>query len=224
MMGVQHKAVGIGFGLASSMYLAEALEAPAPAVLAFATCVAGSMLPDIDHDKTKIGRKRKFATDLLSKLTTSAIMAIIAVGTIIIVALSVGMINVGISLEQVALAVILALAFIVVRKMISKSSTFKWMTKHRGLMHTLIPPIIIFIAAGASDFIYWCSAFIGLGIGYVSHLLADMLTVEGCPVLWPIYKGNIRLLKLKTKNASTWLAAIALAALPVVLIMLYLGV
>lgn len=224
MMGVQHKTVGIGFGFATAMYIAEVMEQPAPAIIALGACVAGSMLPDIDHDRTKIGRKRKVVTDIAGKLTTTAIVAIIAVLGILIVAVSVGLINSNLDMTELLIALVLVIGFIFVRKFIANSNTYKWMTKHRGLMHTLIPPAILFIAADASSFIYWNTFFMGACVGYLSHLLADMLTVEGCPILWPIYKGNIRILKLKTKNASTWIAAIILAILPVVAVYAYLGV
>jgi membrane-bound metal-dependent hydrolase YbcI (DUF457 family) len=81
-------------------------------------------------------------------------------------------------------------------------------------MHTLIPPAFILIAAYATNFPFWKYSLIGLFVGYCSHLLADMLTVEGCPILWPFTRKNIHLLPLKTKDATTWLAAILLAALP----------
>lgn len=224
MMGVQHKTVGIGFGIATAMYIAEVMEQPAPGIIALGACVVGSMVPDIDHDRTKIGSKRKVVTDIASKLTTTAIIVIIVVLGILITAVSIGLIKSNLNLTELTLAFVLAIGFFIIRKLVTNSNTFKWMTKHRGLMHTLIPPAILFIAADASSFIYWNTFFAGACIGYLSHLLADMLTVEGCPILWPIYKGNIRILKLKTKNASTWIAAVILAVLPVIAVYGYLGV
>lgn len=222
MMGVQHKTVGIGFGIATALYVAEGLGEPAPAIISLATATIGCMLPDIDHDKTKIGRKRKLVTDVLGKLTTTAILGIIGVSAVLVALLSVGVVNAGIDIYSVGIALVGGILFIGARNFMQNNKTVRWLTKHRGFMHTAILPILIFIMANASEFVYWRFSFVGLGVGYVSHLLADMLTVEGCPVLWPISKSNIRFLKLKTKNASTWLAAFVLAAAPVLIMIAYL--
>lgn len=222
MMGVQHKAVGIGFGIATALYVAEGLGEPAPAMLSLAASTLGCMLPDIDHDMTKIGRKRKFVTDTLHKLTSSAVLGIVVVAAVILIAFSIGMVNVGIDITTVVIAFSGGLIFMGVRSYLMNSKTFKWLMKHRGFMHTLIPPALILLMASASEFVYWRFAFVGLGVGYISHLLADMLTIEGCPILFPLSKSNIRFLKLKTKNFTTWIAAIALAVAPVILMVLYL--
>lgn len=222
MMGVQHKAVGIGFGIATALYVAEGLGEPAPAMLSLAASTVGCMLPDIDHDMSKIGRKRKFVTNMLSKLTNTAILGIVAIAAVILIAFSIGMVQVGIDITMVLIALGGGVMFMGLRGYLMNNKTVKWLTKHRGFMHTLILPILIFIMAGASSFVYWRFTFVGLGVGYVSHLLADMLTVEGCPILFPLSKSNIRFLKLKTKNFSTWIAALALAGAPVVLVILYL--
>lgn len=222
MMGVQHKAVGIGFGIATALYVAEGLGEPAPAMLSLVASTVGCMLPDIDHDMSKIGRKRKLVTDTLNKLTSTTVLGMVVIAAVILIAFSIGMVNVGIDLTTVMIAFCGGLLFMGVRSYMMNSKTFKWLMKHRGFMHTLIPPALILLMASASEFVYWRFTFFGLGIGYLSHLLADMLTVEGCPILFPLSKANIRLLKLKTKNFSTWIAALALAGAPVVLVILYL--
>lgn len=224
MMGVQHKAVGIGFGIATALYVAEGLGEPAPAMLSLAASTIGCMLPDIDHDRSRIGRKRKFVTDILGKLTSTGIIVALVVMVVIISALSIGMINVGIDMTTALVALAGIVGFMILRNVLSKSQTMRWLTKHRGFMHTLIPVALIFLMASASQFVYWRFTFVGLGIGYTSHLFADMLTVEGCPILFPLSKTNIRFLKLKTKNFSTWIAALLLAVLPILLVISYLEV
>ena len=70
MMGTQHKVVGIGFGIATALYVAEGLGEPAPAMLSMAAATVGSMLPDIDHDRSRIGRKRKLQVPFATRYRT----------------------------------------------------------------------------------------------------------------------------------------------------------
>lgn len=218
MMGTQHKVVGIGFGLATALYAAEVMNEPGPAIVALATSTVGCMLPDMDHDRTKIGRKRKLVTDITSKaMTILSVLAIVGLGTVI-TATAVGMINSNVNLTTLITGLIGLIGFLIIAKWVGNTDTVKWMCKHRGFMHTLIPQILMILVAFSSDLNYWQFAWLGLAIGYGSHLLADMLTVEGCPILWPLSRHNIRILKLKTINKTTWLAALALAALPIVVV------
>lgn len=223
MMGTQHKVVGIGFGIATALYVAEGLGEPAPAMLSMAMATFGCMLPDIDHDRSKIGRKRKFVTNLLGNLTKASISVLLVVTVLLIVLLYMGLVSINLDMSTLCISLGGLLGVIMFTRVAQKSEHVKWLTKHRGLMHTLIPPALILVASNASANVYWRFTFLGLGIGYLSHLLADMLTVEGCPILYPLTNSNVRLMKLKTKNKLTWLAAIALAAIPVVLVITLLG-
>lgn len=53
---------------------------------------------------------------------------------------------------------------------------------HRGVTHSIIGIGAVLAAMG-----YWGAAWFvwPLGIGYVSHVAADMVTPSGCPLLWP---------------------------------------
>ena len=84
-------------------------------------------------------------------------------------------------------------------------------------MHTLIPPAIMCTALYVSDYPIYRYIVIGLIVGYCSHLFADMLTVEGCPILFPITKRNFRILKLRTKDKSCTVAAWTVAMLSCVI-------
>ena len=53
---------------------------------------------------------------------------------------------------------------------------------------------------------YWLTA---LAVGYVSHIVADMLTRQGVPVLWPVH-WRLSLLPIVTGGATE--SVIALAA------------
>lgn len=70
--------------------------------------------------------------------------------------------------------------------------SIKWILGHRGLLHSLIPPMLLFLI---STFIGWNEIAIALFIGYTSHLVADMGTPHGIYILYPIpwrIRGPIR--------------------------------
>lgn len=224
MMGTQHKMVGVGFGIALSMYT-SATRNDAFSILALAGSTIGCMLPDIDHDKTQLGRRRAFVTRLSSKALTGIVSAGIVLATATLLLMFYQMTRTGANTDttKVVLVLVGLLAFSKLRSVVKNSNIFKWATKHRGLMHTLVMPALLFIAMSASSASIWYNTMLGLTVGYCSHLFADMLTVEGCPILFPLSMKNIRILKLKTKNKSTWLAAFLLAALPVFAMYLKFG-
>lgn len=59
---------------------------------------------------------------------------------------------------------------------------------HRGVMHSLVGCLaVLFLFKTISpNSIQYLSRYIG--IGYISHILADMLNPAGIPLLWPIRK------------------------------------
>ncbi|RME55236.1 metal-dependent hydrolase [Candidatus Woesearchaeota archaeon] len=60
---------------------------------------------------------------------------------------------------------------------------------HRGLLHTIYPPLLLFIT-----FDYFGLGVLGFAslLGYLSHLLLDMLTLQGLQVFRPISKFHVR--------------------------------
>lgn len=74
--------------------------------------------------------------------------------------------------------------------------------KHRGLTHSLIA--IVAVAAASFQAL---PPIIGevVAIGYLSHILADMLTVSGLPVFWPYKTDSYHLLpKRLCMTTNTW--------------------
>src|SRR3989338_5171039 len=70
--------------------------------------------------------------------------------------------------------------------------SIKWVLGHRGLLHSLIPPLLLFLVC---KFIGWNEIAIAAFIGYGAHLVADMLTPHGIYLLYPIpwrIRGPIR--------------------------------
>lgn len=70
--------------------------------------------------------------------------------------------------------------------------------KHRGITHTLLAGVILEVAMIVLFGTY--PSIIGLGIGYLSHLLLDGLNPRGIPFFYPISKKNYRLLKIRTDS------------------------
>ena len=75
------------------------------------------------------------------------------------------------------------------RKLWFLSIPISLISKHRGIFHSIFPPLIAFFVLSNSDF-----AFIGLAVlvGYLSHLLGDALTKQGINFLHPISRFEIR--------------------------------
>ena len=54
---------------------------------------------------------------------------------------------------------------------------------HRGFMHTIFFPLIIYILLTLLDKHFWAGAFF---LGYMSHLVADMMNLKGIYFFYPI--------------------------------------
>lgn len=76
---------------------------------------------------------------------------------------------------------------------------------HRGFTHTLFAWLLtsyfLFVLSGwipMSVKGYVLAVFSGVIVGYMSHLLLDMLTVSGVPLLYPLSKKTLRFARLRT--------------------------
>jgi len=63
--------------------------------------------------------------------------------------------------------------------------------KHRGITHTLIALVAV---ATAAFCLLPLPYALGAASGYLSHLLADMLTVSGLPVFWPYNRNSVHII------------------------------
>lgn len=205
MNGTQHKVVGMGFGIAGAYIATAGLNEPTGALIA-ATSIVGCMLPDIDHDNSKIGRKRKFVTELSTKVLNALIMVGVVGGLVLAFLIFKGFVDFGVNVTQLLIGIVGLIVIGVLKKIVGSSDVFKWATKHRGLMHTLAVPACFFFVIRSTQYpvFYWGTW--GLLIGYLSHLFADMCTIEGCPILFPLTRKNIKLpthLRTKDKKCTT---------------------
>lgn len=66
--------------------------------------------------------------------------------------------------------------------------------KHRGLTHRgVIALLVVGVGMVMGDLWGWPDAGLAFGLGWVSHILADGMTVSGVPLLWP-WKKDFHLL------------------------------
>jgi hypothetical protein len=85
---------------------------------------------------------------------------------------------------------------------------FARLIPHRGPTHWLLTALILWgvVACGANLFGLPPVLWVAFGAGYMSHLLADSLTVAGVPLLGPLSGRSLRLLPrpiaLRTGSAA----------------------
>lgn len=157
MDGKTHKLGGICTGLVLTIkyvqYEQQNLYAILPCAALFTGSVIGSLLPDIDHQDSTIGKKFKPVSFVINK---------------------------GFG--------------------------------HRGLMHAPAIYILLFmlnsllIDAFVSNLyvkVMLMSFIIGILLGSLNHLLLDIITIAGIPLLYPFSKKKTHILPLKTKNKSS---------------------
>jgi len=97
--------------------------------------------------------------------------------------------------------------------------------KHRGILHGLWLPALLWLVSGLISPV-WQSVMWALAAGYVSHLLADAITIQGVPLFWP-YTRNIHLLpgllRIKTGGWVEALIGLGLVALLCVQVLILTG-
>ena len=185
MTGTQHQIVGIGFGIAGGIIgLAEtgdmmSLVIPIGAAL---SC----KWADMDHNSTKLGRKRKVVTSTLSKLLGFVANTTITLSVGLLILHIVNIFSIGNYLKYLLLAAMASGIYIVLSNTLGNSKAIKWAKKHRGIMHTLLVPALLFVTSDLVDQTLWKFIFIGFTVGYISHIVADSVTPDKVPALWPI--------------------------------------
>ncbi|MGL4737307.1 MAG: metal-dependent hydrolase [Cellulosilyticaceae bacterium] len=76
---------------------------------------------------------------------------------------------------------------------------------HRGATHSLLAAAIVFFIMGA---IFGGSVITtGITIGYVSHILLDMLNPRGVPLIYPITKEKYKIARIHTGEWGEYVVA-----------------
>jgi len=207
MTGKTHKFIGIVVGGAAAYYGMTVLHDPVH-LFYLAAVPVGAMLPDIDHDRSKLGRSRKNVVNAVSTLFGSLVVAAIA----FYLADAYTKARLIPAISTVLVILIPFLLLISLTKISFIRNNLKFMAKHRGLMHTLIMPAILFIAAFIITEPTFKIVVTGLAVGYATHIFADLLTVKGCPILYPLSKKNVSIMKIKTGTFGEYIAGFAVSA------------
>ena len=196
MNGKQHFKVGIGAGIGTAICLVTmepyGFEPTVGAALGGITAAFASKLPDIDHNSTKVGRVRKKVTGTSNFVVTAGLGALTIFPIILAILGRTNVFGFELGMELLLKMSGASIVILVVKSAISKNKTFKWMTAHRGFMHTLILPIAFGVAAWIIPSVMIQRMLIGLTVGYVCHLDADMYTVDGCPLMFPISRHSFK--------------------------------
>lgn len=90
---------------------------------------------------------------------------------------------------------------------------------HRTITHALVASIIVFAIllflakymTGFLQFVYFYS-MLGFGVGYISHLVLDMLTIRGIPVFYPISHKRYMICKFKTSKHEDLITSLLVVA------------
>jgi len=190
MTGKSHKAIGIAAGAAIAIYGIGHGELAYSIALVSAPLAA--MLPDIDHNQAKMGKIRKQMANIA--VTVLAVIVVIAAWTYGLVVI-----------QNYRTVLLLGLVVVIPTFILFKLSQTRWVrdtwgfvVKHRGIMHTLIIPILTIVATIFITDRYFLILTYGFLAGYVSHILADCLTTRGCPILFPFSRTNIRFNNIRT--------------------------
>lgn len=201
MMGRTHKMIGTGAGIALFIYGTQVLKDPTYATMPV-TCAFGAMLPDIDHNNSKLGSQRKKAMGILGVVFTAALVASIAY---VVIKIFVFNQTPASLMTYIIIEAVLSGIFILnITGFWQKK--FKFAYLHRGIMHTLLIPAILGYLAIYSGYIsdgVFNKIVLGIMFGYLLHLFADLLTVRGCPVLWPLTTNSIHIMNLKTVKGKS---------------------
>ena len=205
MTGKTHKFIGIAAGAAIAY---TAISGNPANMFYLIACPIGAMIPDIDHDNAKIGRVRKNIVAAVSTLFSS--FALVAILFFLMDAYQKSRL-----LPAIATVLIIIIPFallISLSKIKAVKKNLKFIVKHRGLMHTLILPACMFGAGFLISEPTFKILLTGLNIGYITHIIADLLTTRGCPVLYPVTKKNIKFMKITTGSPGEYIAGLILAA------------
>ena len=194
MTGQSHKAIGVAAGAAIAIYgIGQGELAYA---LALVSAPLAAMLPDIDHGHAKIGKLRKQVANVA--VTVLAVLVVVAAwmyGRVV--------------LENYRTVLLLGLIVVIPTLVLFKLSQTRWVrdtwgfvVKHRGIMHTLIIPVLTVFATIFIQDRYFLILTYGFLAGYMSHILADCLTSRGCPILFPLMRKNIKFSNIRTGSSA----------------------
>ena len=71
---------------------------------------------------------------------------------------------------------------------------------HRGITHSLLLPVIIFVLASYTKNLILASALIGFAFGWTAHVIEDCFNAKGCPLFMPFTKKHFHIAKFMSNS------------------------
>ena len=193
MMGRSHALTGLATGLGVSMY-AVTLSVPA-AVLGTAVCTGASILPDIDHPDSTVSNVYGPITRGFSWVVARATgghrrgtHSIAGVALLALLAQVAVMYRHNV-LAQVALCAVLVLALAGVIRLL----------KIPGWIDDVAPIPVVLAVVMLTD-VDLSVVPPALALGCLVHIAGDVVTLQGCPLWWPMSGENVRLAWFRTNG------------------------
>lgn len=204
MIGKTHKVGGLAFGavVSSAIFAGQDLSIALPATAIVLTGSAfGSLIPDLDHAGAELSKKHKLASSIVRLFADHRGVTHYGVTSICFCAVMMLLNYLVIDSRNSLLISLLCVGVVQATIKLIFSYTPRSFTKKIGRVVVILGFIIpMFLGYGfpyISQIIigYY---FLGIGVGYISHLFLDALTVSGVPLFQPWLKKNIKIANLKT--------------------------
>ena len=223
MQGNTHRFGGIALGAGASLLAIPVLHIQDPipfTAVMMAGGAIGSLIPDIDHEGSLIGRKMKPVSHVVRKVCghrgfTHTLLALFGYGLITILLSALIVDNIGQDVEfanRIFFSIIAAT--VVGSATIFVLSRLAHIVNHRKLTNvTLLVIAVTFIFAMIEPRViigFVPVYMVGSTIGYASHLILDMLTVSGVPLLFPISDHMFRIARLRTGTVEKQVSAVCI--------------
>lgn len=173
MMGKTHKLGGVCAGTIASACMIQTPITTEKLILTgivLGTSIIGSLLPDIDHTNSTMGKKHKIISKIINVLCG-----------------------------------------------------------HRGMTHaplflSIIIALLCFLARVLPDFtqLYAITAVFGLAVGFASHLLLDIITINGIPLFYPFSKKHVSIARFRSQKNDGIVSLLSLLMTVIILVLIVL--
>lgn len=199
MKGTTHLSFGVATGIATSFILKD-LFTPTQQLIFISTCAVGSILVDIDNDKSMLGNDIKpFSTFIQNKfghriLLHAPLFLILLYNVFNIL---INLTSNYIKQRNIVLNIIVCIFVLMVFLSNLKGNKFI-----KTILLYLIIPLVIWQQC-LLDLNYTLYGFI---FGYTGHLLLDFMTVGGLPLFYPFRKkgGKVKKYRLLCLKSGVW--------------------
>lgn len=230
MQGKTHRWGGLALGAGATLVTVGSVDGSS-AVLATGTLMTGaalgSLIPDLDHEGSALSQKVKPLGMVVSSVckhrgfTHTGLAWFMFTLVCLVITAGLGFVKVNDWGTAGLIGLMFALIVVAIIKWLGKTFHIRYIQRvvYRPVyMASMIGLLFIVFTLFADCLVeYLGYYFIGLSIGYLSHLLVDMLTVSGVPLLYPYSEKMYRAARLTTGEDDKWVSRV-LAIVTVILV------